>query len=177
VILRPPAAAPAAGGRRIADSLFVHSVGSPRVPLVGVVEEETPAMRVLKTAPLSFVGGVPWSSGGVRVSSSSSAFCGSAEFFFPRADRRRPIWYQLILKMKMAWSLAMKTTASDVGPQGPLSGDFPAAWGLLPFQGVRGAAADPARHRLVLVGVDIGVWRDLCVIFCFLLSLFVRLKL
>jgi hypothetical protein len=76
VILRPPAAAPAAGGRRIADSLFVHSVGSPRVPLVGVVEEETPAMRVLKTAPLSFVGGVPWSSGGVRVSSSSSAFYG-----------------------------------------------------------------------------------------------------
>jgi hypothetical protein len=137
VIPRPPAAASAAGGRRIADSLFVHSVSSLRVPLVCVEEEETPTMQVLKTAPSPFVGGVLQSSDGVRASSSSSAFYGSSEFFFPHADRRRPIWYQLILEMKMAWSLAMKTTASDVGPQGPLTGDFPAAQGLLPFQGVR----------------------------------------
>ena len=143
----------------------VYSVGVSLVPAGGVLEAEMRLVWSLVAARSPSGGGALRSFFVARPSSSSSEVCRSTEFLFPRSDRRRPIWFQMFLKEKMAWSLAMKTTASDVGPQGPLTGDFPAAWGLLPIQGVRGAAAVPARHRLVLVGVDIGVWRDLCVIF------------
>jgi hypothetical protein len=34
---------------------------------------------------------------------------------------------------------ATTTVASGVGPLGPVLGDFPLAWGLLPFQGVKGS--------------------------------------
>jgi hypothetical protein len=52
-----------------------------------------------------------------------------------------------------------------VGPQGPLPGDFPAAGGLLPFHAFRGAAAVPARHRLVLDAGVLESSQDLFVIF------------
>ena len=39
---------------------------------------------------------------------------------------------------------ATTTAASGVGPLGPVLGDFPFAWGLLPIQGVKGSSCDGA---------------------------------
>jgi hypothetical protein len=62
-------------------------------------------------------------------SSPSSAASGFVEFFVPHPDRERPFWLLMLLKVKMVMGFVKVTTALGAGPQGPLSGDFPAARG------------------------------------------------
>jgi hypothetical protein len=112
-----------------------------------------------------------------RLSSPSSAASGFVEFFVPHPDRGRPIWLLMLLLVEMVLGFVKVTTALGAGPQGPLSGDFPAARGRLPIQACSGAAADPARHRLVLAGVDFVLQKDPFVISALLLILSVIWKL
>jgi hypothetical protein len=83
----------------------------------------------------------------------------------------------LKLEVKVFWSFAKLTSTLGAGLHGPLSGDFPAARGLLPIQARSGAMADPARRRLVLVVVVFEVQRGLVVFLLFLVDLSVRLLL
>jgi hypothetical protein len=133
-------------------------------------------MRFLVAALCPFDGGGPRSSVVQRASSSGSAVRGSFEFSFPSPDRRRSVWIALKTEVVVISSKAMETAALGAGPVGPLTGDFPATRGLLPIQACSGAAVDPARHRLVLVGVDIGLQKGLFVFSYFLLYLSVMLQ-
>ena len=78
------------------------------------------------------------------------------------------------LDLQVEWSKATKQATQDGGSSELRVGDFPAAEGLRPFQGVCGAvAAARRRHVLQFVG-GVEVQKDLVVISLFFLDCSVR---
>ena len=131
--------------------------------------------RVVLAAPVPFVGGVRWSFAVGRRPAACLWPCGAA--------RRGPLppdseWQRVrSLKNKEEKKMVVCATTSAVlgaGPLGPLTDDFPAAGRLSPIQAIRGVAADPARHRLVLVAAVVGVQKGLHCNFLFVLDFSVR---
>lgn len=145
----PPSAAPAAGGWGSPGSRRVHSVGSVWDPAGSVVEAAAQLVWSLMAVLLPFGGGALRSSAAECSSSPCSWFVGTTVRVKPSPDLHRRRIRVLMLKMKMVWrSFAMTTAFQGAGSSDPLSGDFPAAEGLAPNQGVKrssGSGAPPAR--------------------------------
>jgi hypothetical protein len=142
----PPSAAPAAGGWGCPRSRRVHRVGSSRVPAGGVVEATALLVwsLVVVLAPSAVV-----LCGAERSPSPCSWFVGTTVRVYPSPDLH--MWRIRVLKLKkkmVCRSFAATLAFQGVGSSDPLSGDFPAAEGLAPNQGVKRSSvssAPPAR--------------------------------
>lgn len=145
----PPSAAPAAGGWRKPGSRRVHSVGSSRVPAGGVVEAVARSVWSLVAVLVPFGGGALRSSGPERLPSPCSWFVGTTVRVCPSPDlHRRRIRVSKLKKKMVGRSFATALAFQGAGSSDPLTGDFPAAEGLAPYQGVKrssGSGAPPAR--------------------------------
>ena len=141
----PPAVASAAGGRGIRRSRPVHSVGLGGLSAGVVLEVGMAAVwSVVAAASPSRVGG-PWSSCARWSSSSRSRFFGAAALGVPRPDPMRRIRSIKVEEMVFD-SSATVAAHRRVGSADPAIGDFPAASGLTPIQGVKrssGSGAPP----------------------------------
>ena len=140
----PPAVASAMGGWGIRRSRPVHSVGFGGTAAGVVLEVEMAAVKSVVTSASPSRAGGPRSSC-VRWSSSlRSSFSGAAVLGVPRPDPMRRI--RSIKVEEMFDSSATVAALWRVGSADPAIGDFPAASGLTPIQGVKrssGSGAPP----------------------------------
>jgi hypothetical protein len=157
-IPRPPAAAPAAGGRGNLESRLVYKVGLGRVPSGGVVEVRALPVRCLLSACVPFGGGAPRSFDATQLTSPSLWIHGSREFVKLQPDPcRRRIW-----TLKMAWKTKPRRLAAELEVLGVDSSEsvrrrLPSCHGAgSGIQGLRssGSGAPPA-HPAIQRGRDL----------------------
>lgn len=140
----PPAVASAAGGWGIRRSRLVHSVGYGGISAGAVVEVVMAAVWSVVAAAFPSRAGVPWSSFVWWPSSSRSSLGRVAALGVPRPDPVRRI--RSIKVVEKMLSSATVAALRRVGSADPAIGDFPAASGLTPVQGVKrssGSGAPP----------------------------------
>jgi hypothetical protein len=144
----PPTAASPAGGGGNRRSRPVHSAGLGRPSAGGAMEEKVVSVEVLVSVCVPSRGGALRSFVAPRLTSSRPPVFGSVGFAVPRPV---PWWrgIRMLKEIKEKMALTPKATATTfrrVGSLGPAIGDFPAASGLAPIQGVKrssGSGASP----------------------------------
>ena len=146
-----------------------------RLPAGGAEEMAARSVWFCRAAVVIFDGEVPEVFTVGRLPCPCSRFFGAAGRGFPSPEtevRRLRVLNKLDLQVE--WSKATKLALQDGGSSEPRVGDFPAAEGLRPFQGVCGAVAAARRRHVLQVVGGVEVQKDLDVFSLFFLDCSVR---